>query len=121
MSNEINIPHTTSTLEGNYKRMDTEVLLSEDMKLDLTTYHNSFGYLVTYATVSRKLEGHSAPFLYRYQAGRDYNRVLKTAKMRVTENAVKAQHGEFLVNLAGIMEDARKYYSIGIVSLEASK
>lgn len=118
---DINIPYTTSVLEGNYKRMDTEVLLSEDKKLNLTTYRNVNGFLVTYATVSRKLEGHSAPFLYGHRLGQDYNRMFKTAKVRVTANAIKAQHGEFLVNLAGIMEDAKKYYGVSIVSMEASK
>lgn len=116
---DINIPHTTSTLEGKYKRMNTEVLLREDMKLDLTTYRNSYGYLVTYATVSRKVVTHSEPFLYGHILGRDYNRVFKTAKVRVTANAVKAQHGEFLVNFAGIMEDARKYYNVAIAKVGA--
>jgi hypothetical protein len=114
---DINIPHTTSTLEGKYKRMNTEVLLREDMKLDLTTYRNSYGYLVTYATVSRKVVAHSEPFLYGHILGRDYNRMFKTAKVRVTANAVKAQHGEFLVNLASIMEDAKKYYGVTIVKV----
>lgn len=119
MSNEINIPHTTSTLEGKYKRMETEVLISEDMKLSLTTYQKTSGdkCLLTYATVSRKVPGHSAPFLYGHRLGQDYNRVFKATKCRVTANAVKAQHGEFLVNLDGIIKDAKAYYGISIVKL----
>jgi hypothetical protein len=123
MSNEINIPHTFSTLEGKYKRMETEVLISEDLKLSLTTYQRTSGVkeLVTYANVSRKLEGHSAPFLYGHRLGQDYNRVFKATKCRVTANAVKAQHGEFLVNLDSIIADAKKYYGVTIVKLEAVK
>lgn len=123
MSNEINIPHTTSELDGKFKRMDTEVLISEDLKLNLTTYQRTSGVkaLVTYATVSKKLEGHSAPFLYGHRLGQDYNRSFKVAKVRVTANAVKAQHGEFLVNLDGIIADAKKYYGVSILKLEASK
>ena len=116
---DINIPHTTSVLEGNYKRMDTEVLLSEDLKLNLTTYRNVNGFLVTYATVSRKLEGHSAPFLYGHRLGQDYNRMFKTAKVRVTKNAVLEQHGEYLKNIFNIAEDAKKYYNVALVKVGA--
>ena len=119
MSNDLNIPHTTSKLEGKFKRMETEVLISDELKLSLTTYQKTSGdkCLLTYASVSRKLAGHSAPFLYGHRLGQDYNRVFKAAKVRVTANAVKAQHGEFLVNLAGIIKDAKAYYGISIVKL----
>ena len=123
MSNELNIPHTTSTLEGKYKRMETEVLISEDLKLSLTTYQKTSGdkCLLTYATVSRKVPGHSTPFLYGHRLGQDYHRNFKATKCRVTANAVKAQHGEFLVNLDSIIADAKKYYGVTILKLEASK
>jgi hypothetical protein len=121
MTNELNIPHTTSILDGKYKRMETEVLISEDMKLSLTTYQKTSGdkCLLTYASVSKKLDGHSAPFLYGYRLGHDYHRVFKTSKVRATANAVKAQHGEFLVNLANIIEDAKRYYGVQIVKVGA--
>lgn len=119
MSNEINVPHTTSTLEGKYKRIETEVLIDEDTKLSLTTYQKTSGdkCLLTYATVSKKLVGHSAPFLYGYRLGHDYHRVLKTSKVRATANALKTQHGEFLVKLANIIEDAKRYYGVQVVKI----
>lgn len=118
MSNDINIPHTTSVLEGKYKRMETEVLISEDLKLSLTTYQKTSGdkCLLTYASVSRKLVGHSAPFLYGHRLGQDYNRVFEAANLkRVTANAVTEQHGRYLVQLPMIVEAAKKYYSYTIV------
>ena len=117
MSNEINIPHTFSELEGKHKRMETEVLLNEDMKLSLTTYQRTSGdkSLMTYATVSKRVDGHSTPFLYGHRLGHDYHRIFKVSKVRVTGKAVKEQHAEFLVNIANICADARKYYSVHIV------
>lgn len=95
--------------------MDTEVLLSEDLKLNLTTYRNVDGYLVTYATVSRKMLGHSDPFLYGHRLGQDYNRVFKATKCRVTKKAVLEQHAEYLKDIFNIVEDAKKYYSYTVV------
>ena len=124
MSNDLNIPHTHSTLEGKFKRMETEVLISEDMKLSLTTYQRHTGdkCLLTYASVSKRLPTRTKDdaFLYGHSIGQDYHRVFKATKCRVTANAVKAQHGEFLVNLAGIVEDAKKYYGVSIVKVEAT-
>jgi hypothetical protein len=120
MSNDINIPHTFSELEGKHKRMETEVLLSEDLKLSLTTYHRTTGdkSLMTYATVSKRVDGHSTPFLYGHRLGRDYHRMFKVSKVRVTAKAVKEQHAEFLVNIANICADARKYYGVTILKGE---
>jgi hypothetical protein len=120
MSNEINIPHTFSTLEGKGKRMETEVLLTEDLKLSLTTYHRTSGdkSLMTYATVSKRLKGHSDPFMYGHAIGYDYHRVFKVNKVRVTAKAVKEQHAEFLVNIANICAEVRKYYSVTILKGE---
>jgi hypothetical protein len=119
MSNELNIPHTFSELEGKYKRMETEVMLTPEMKLSLTTYQKSSGdkCLMTYATVSKKLEGHSEPFLFSHRLGRDYHRVFKTCKVRVTAKAVKEQHGEFLKNIQGICEDAKRYYNVSLCEI----
>jgi len=120
MSNEINIPHTFSELDGKYKRMETEVLLSDDLKLSLTTYQRTTGAksLMTYATVSKRLEGHSAPFIYGYRLGRDYHRVFEDRKVRVTVKAVTEQHGRYLVNIANICADARKYYGVTVLKGE---
>lgn len=124
MSNELNIPHTFSTLEGKYKRMETEVLISEDMKLSLTTYQKLSGdkCLMTYASVSKRLPTRTTgdAFLYGHSIGHDYHRVFETAKLkRVTANAVTEQHGRYLVQLPMIVEAAKKYYGVTILKLES--
>ena len=120
MSNEINILHTFSKLEGKHKRMETEVLLTEDLKLSLTTYRQTSGdkSLMTCATVSKRFKGNSISNLYGHWLGRDYHRVFKVSKVRVTAKAVKEQHAEFLDNIANICADARKYYGVTILKGE---
>ena len=126
MSNDLNIPHTTSKLEGNFKRMETEVLISDELKLSLTTYQRVSGVkaLVTYASVSKRLptRGAGDAFLYGHRLGQDYNVVFESANLkRVTAKAVTEQHGRYLVQLPIIMEAAKKYYGVTILKLEASK
>lgn len=126
MSNEINVPHTFSQLEGKFKRMETEVILDDGSKFSLTTYQKTSGdkCLLTYASVSKQLpcRGAGDAFLYGHRMGHDYHRVLEAAKLkRVTANAVTEQHGRYLSQLQMIVEAAKKYYGWTAITLEASK
>lgn len=114
-----NTPNTISNLTGKDKRITTEVMLTPDRKLELTTYRNFSGELVTQASVLNRLEGKNCTHMFGHRMMGDYSRRFAANKLRMTAKAVEAQHNSFLAQLDDIIEDSIKYYGVSIVKVEA--
>jgi len=118
MSNTL-VSNTFPNLAGKDKRITTELMLSSDRKLDLTTYRNFSGELVTQASVLNRLEGKDCTHMFGHQMMGDYNRRFAANKVRMTAKAVEAQHNKYLEQLDQIALDATRYYGVSIVKVEA--
>jgi len=118
MSNTL-VSTTNSNLVGKDKRITTEVMLTPDRKLDLTTFQNFSGELVTQASVLNRLTGKGCDHMFGHRMMGDYNRRFAANKVRMTAKAVEAQHNTFLAQLDQIAEDATRYYGVSIVKVEA--
>jgi hypothetical protein len=118
MSNTL-VSTTNSNLVGKDKRITTEVMLTPDRKLDLTTFQNFSGELVTHAKVLNRLTGANCTHMFGHRMMGDYSRSFAVNKVRMTAKAVEAQHNTFLAQLDDIIADANKYYGVSVLKVEA--
>jgi hypothetical protein len=118
MSNTL-VSTTFPNLAGKDKRITTEVMLTPDRKLDLTTFQNFSGELVTTASVLNRLTGANCTHMFGHRMMGDYNRRFAANKVRMTKGNVEAQHNKYLAELDQIAEDATRYYGVSILKVEA--
>lgn len=84
--------------------------LGNDRVLEISTCKASGGALVTTAYVHIR-EGNFLSHRFGLAGGGDFSQRLQVSKVRVTENAVRAQHMANLANLATISQCAREHYA----------
>jgi hypothetical protein len=111
MSNDIR----TRILRDNYgwKAASNLDLVGEANRLlQIRTYKNDRGFLVTRATVHKKIDGGGLQHIMGFGTpGGDYSETLVSTKpARVTEKVISAQHDSVLSHLPGILAAVEAHY-----------
>jgi hypothetical protein len=110
MSNDIR----TRILRDNYgwKAASNLDLVGEANRLlQIRTYKNDRGFLVTRATVHKKIDGGLQHIMGFGTPGGDYSETLVSTKpARVTEKVISAQHESVLSHLPGILAAVEAHY-----------
>lgn len=80
--------------------------------LQIRTYKTDRGFLVTYGTVHKKIDGGGLQHILGFGTpGGDYSETLVSTKpARVTEKVISAQHESVLSNLSTILAAVEAHY-----------
>lgn len=96
---------TQKDMRGNW-RAETDVNLEGPMVLRVLTHKNFSGALITSASVHKRQGDFLVHALYS-----DFHKCMKSAKTRVTAKAVAEQHGEALLQIDQLKEEAEQFYA----------
>lgn len=97
---------TTRDLHGSWQA-NTRIMLDDTRVLCVSTHKTFSNALVTSASIHKlNDDGFESHTMFR-----DFNKIMIATKVRVTENAVKAQHDAALLMLDSLKNEVNEYYT----------
>lgn len=96
----------TKDNRGNYKT-DSRVAISNGRTLQISTFKNGSGAVVSYVTAGTVEDGHFSFMMF----GDFMKQIKQTFHKRITADVVGTQHDDVIRNLGGVKAEAEAFYA----------